>query len=36
MATGIVLVVVGVWLVLYTLAGDLPRKLLSLRGPVKP
>lgn len=30
--TGLLLVIVGVWLVLYTLAGDLPRKLLSLRS----
>lgn len=31
-ASGTLLVLVGVWLLLQTLAGDLPRRLLSLAG----
>lgn len=31
-ASGTLLVVVGVWLLLQTIAGDLPRRLLTLAG----
>lgn len=31
-ASGLLLVLLGVWLLLQTVAGDLPRRLLSLTG----
>lgn len=34
MAQGVLLIILGVWLLLQTLAGDLPARVLSLRNAV--